>query len=80
VKGWDLSGKPVDLQPWQELAVLALLGWDDGGRTVTLSTRASGEGKSVVLLTAGRYVSARARGKPYRDDPARNRSQREEEP
>lgn len=79
MKGWDLSGKPVELHPWQELAVLALLGWDDGGRTVTLSSRASGEGKSVVLLTAGRYVSARARGKPLKDDPARNRSQQEDE-
>jgi hypothetical protein len=79
VKGWDLTGEPVDLQPWQELAVLALLGWDDGERTVTLSTRAPGEEKSVVLLTAGRYVSARTTGNPLRDDPARNRGQQEED-
>jgi hypothetical protein len=75
VKGWDLSGRPVDLQPWQELAVVALLGWDDSGRTVTLTSRADGEGKSVVLLTAGRYVAARAKGRPLKDDPARDRQE-----
>jgi hypothetical protein len=80
VKGWDLSGNPVELQDWQELAVLGLLGWDEGNRTVTLISRARGEGKSVVLYTAGRYVSARAKGRPLRDDPVRDREQQEEEP
>lgn len=73
MKGWDTSGKPVELQPWQELAVLGLLGWDEGERTVTLISRARGEGKTVVLTSAARYVSARAKGKPLRDDPVRQR-------
>lgn len=79
MKGWDLSGKPVDLQPWQELAVAALLGWDEGERTVTLVSRANGAGKSTVLYTAGRYARARAKGKPLKDDPARDRKQQEDE-
>lgn len=78
MKGWTLAGEPVDLQPWQELAVMALLGWDEGNRTVTLVSRGRAEGKSVVLYTAGRYVSARARGKPLKDDPVRQRSQQED--
>jgi phage terminase large subunit-like protein len=78
VKGWDLSGEPVELLPWQELAVRALLGWDEGERTVTLVSRAKGAGKTVVLYTAGRYARARAKGKPLRDDPIRGREQRED--
>ena len=77
MKGWDLSGKSAELLPWQELAVLALLGWDEGGRTVTLTSHGKGEGKSVVLYTAGRYASARAKGRPLRDDPVRQREQQE---
>jgi phage terminase large subunit-like protein len=79
VKGWTLSGEPVELQQWQELAVMALLGWDEGGRTVTLISRARGEGKSTVLATAGRYARARAKGMPLRDDPVRGRGQEEDE-
>lgn len=79
MKGWNLSGEPVDLLPWQELAVLGLLGWDEGSRTVTLISRADGAGKSVVLATAGRYARARAKGKPLRDDPVRDREQEEDE-
>jgi len=79
VRGWDLSGKPVELQPWQELAVMGLLGWTEGGRTVTLISRARGAGKSTVLATAGRYARARAKGKPLRDDPVRDREQQEDE-
>ena len=48
-----------------------LLGWDEGERTVTLISRANGAGKSTVLYTAGRYARARAKGKPLKDDPAR---------
>jgi hypothetical protein len=29
----------------------------------------------VVLLTAGRYVAARAKGRPLKDDPARDRQE-----
>jgi hypothetical protein len=72
VKGWNLAGDPVDLLPWQEDAVRALLGWDEGNRTVTLISGGKGAGKSVVLYTAGRYVSARAKGRPLKDDPVRN--------
>lgn len=79
MKGWDLSGKPVDLLPWQELAVMGLLGWDEGERTVTLVMRYEEAGKSVVLYTAGRYVSARAKGRPLKDDPVRGRGQQEDE-
>lgn len=79
MKGWNLSGEPVDLLPWQELAVLGLLGWDEGNRTVTLISRADGAGKSVVLATAGRYARARAKGRPLRDDPVRDREQQEDE-
>jgi len=75
VKGWDTSGNPLELQPWQELAVLGLLGWDEGERTVTLISRARGEGKTVVLYTTARYVAARAKGRPLRDDPIRGRGQ-----
>lgn len=78
MKGWDLSGKPVDLLPWQELAVLGLLGWDEGNRTVTLISRERGAGKSVVLYTTARYVSARAKGRPLKDDPVRDRGQQED--
>lgn len=77
MKGWDLSGKPVDLTGWQKLTVLALLGWDEGGPAVTLASRGKGGGKSVVLYTAGRYVSARAKGRPLRDDPVRGREEQE---
>jgi hypothetical protein len=77
MKGWNTSGEPIELQPWQELAVMGLLGWDEGERTVTLISRAR-EGKSVVLYTAGRYVSARAKGRPLRDDPIRQREQQED--
>jgi phage terminase large subunit-like protein len=80
VKGWTLSGEPVELQPWQELAVMALLGWDEGNRTVTLISRARGAGKSTVLATAGRYARARAKGRPLRDDPVRDREQQEDGP
>jgi hypothetical protein len=73
VKGWNLAGEPITLQPWQELAVLALLGWDEGERTVTLISRARGAGKTTVLYTAGRYARARAKGKPLKDDPVRER-------
>lgn len=79
MKGWDLSGKPVELQPWQELAVMALLGWDEGERTVTLISRARGAGKSTVLYTAGRYARARASGRPLKDDPVRGRGQQQED-
>jgi hypothetical protein len=77
VRGWDLSGKPVELTGWQELTVLALLGWAEGGPAVTLVRGRGGE-KSVVLYTAGRYVSARAKGRPLRDDPVRDREQEED--
>jgi hypothetical protein len=79
VRGWDLSGKPVELTGWQELTVLALLGWHEGGPSVTLASRGKGGGKSVMLYTAGRYVSARAKGRPLRDDPVRDRGQQEDE-
>lgn len=77
MKGWNLAGEPVDLQPWQADAVTALLGWDEGNRTLTLISRGKGEGKSVVLYTVGRYVRARASGKPLMDDPIRQREQEE---
>jgi len=79
VKGWTLSGEPVELQQWQELAVMALLGWCGGERTVTLVMRYEAAGKSAVLATAGRYARARAKGKPLRDDPVRDREQQEDE-
>ena len=76
MRGWDVSGRPADLEPWQELAVLGLLGWHEGERTVTLVSR--GEGKAEVLYTAARYASARAKGKPLKDDPVRQRQEGEE--
>lgn len=71
MKGWNLAGEPVDLLPWQEEDVKALLGWDDGHGGVVLRSRGKGAGKSVVLYTVGRYARARAKGRPLRDDPAR---------
>lgn len=79
MKGWTLSGEPAELRQWQELAVMALLGWCDGERTVTLVMRGEEAGKSAVLATAGRYARARAKGKPLRDDPVRDRDQQEDE-
>ena len=61
MKGWNLAGEPVDLLPWQEEDVKALLGWDDGHRGVVLRSRDHGAGKSVVLYTVGRYARARGR-------------------
>jgi hypothetical protein len=75
VKGWNMAGEAVDLMPWQEDAVRALLGWDEGNREVALVSRARGEGKSLVLYTAGRYARARAAGRPLRDDPIRQAPQ-----
>jgi ABC-type branched-subunit amino acid transport system ATPase component len=71
VKGWDASGKPVELLPWQELAVTAMLGWDRGIQTVTLVGAGRGAGKTTVLCTVGRYIRARATGRPLADDPVR---------
>lgn len=73
MKGWNLAGEPFDLEPWQEDAVRALLGWDEGQADVTLCSRGIGAGKSVVLYTAGRYARARSKGRMLRDDPARER-------
>ena len=73
MKGWNPAGEPVTLEPWQEDAVRALLGWDEGNCDVTLFARGRDAGKSVVLYTAGRYARARAKGRPLRDDPVRER-------
>jgi hypothetical protein len=78
VKGWNLADEPVELLDWQADAVRALLGWDDGNRTVTLVSAGGGAGKSVVLYTVGRYVRARMWGRPLRDDPIRDRDQQED--
>ncbi|HMG63950.1 MAG TPA: hypothetical protein VK599_13460 [Streptosporangiaceae bacterium] len=69
MKGWDLSGKPVELT-----------GWHEGGPAVTLASRGKGGGKSVMLYTAARYARARAKGRPLRDDPVRDRDRQEGEP
>jgi hypothetical protein len=71
VKGWNLAGEPLDLEPWQEEAVRSLLAWDETQTGITLMPKGKGAGKSVVLYTAGRYARARAKGRPLRDDPAR---------
>lgn len=71
MKGWNLSGEPVELTPWQEEVVCALLSWDESKHGITLHPCGRGSGKSVVLYTAGRYARARAKGRPLRDDPVR---------
>jgi hypothetical protein len=77
VKGWTLAGEPVDLRPWQEDAVRALLAWDERQIGAVLRPQGHGAGTSVVLYTAGRYARARGRGRPLRDDPVRERALRE---
>jgi phage terminase large subunit-like protein len=69
VKGWDVSGRPLTLKPWQEQAVRSLLGWDEQTQGADLEPMGRGAGKTVVLITVGRYARARARGRPLRDDP-----------
>jgi hypothetical protein len=50
MKGWAKDGTEVELQPWQELLVRALL----SRQRVTLPERGRGFGWSVVLATAAR--------------------------
>jgi hypothetical protein len=70
VTGWAPDGTPVDLSPWQEEAVRALLGWD-GAHAVHLPVRGRQGGKSVVISTVARYDRARSRGAMLRGDPQR---------
>jgi hypothetical protein len=67
-------GEPVTLRPWQEEAVRALPGWDERQIGAVLRPQGHGAGTSVVLYTAGRYARARAKCRPLRDDPIRERA------
>ena len=70
MKGWTADGTEIELTAKQEHAVRAILDWDRG-YLVILPGWGKGSGKTVVMITVGRYIQARADGLMLEDDPAR---------
>lgn len=60
MQGWTAAGKPVRLYADQAHAVKVLLGRVDADKAFDRFWRMRGNGKSVALVTAGRYAEKEA--------------------
>jgi phage terminase large subunit-like protein len=74
MRGWTIDGRQVELLPWQETVVKAVLrGWHDGSAVLLPAIGRAG-GKTTVLATLAKYEQAYSLGRPYRNDPRRPQS------